>query len=48
MTITTVGYGDFTPNTAPGKFVAIVAALWGAFMISLFVVSAASIFELDN
>ena len=48
MTITTVGYGDYTPNTSPGKCIAMFAALWGAFMISLLVVSAASLFELNN
>lgn len=48
MTITTVGYGDLTPNTAMGKWVAMFAALWGSFMISLLVLSAASIFELTK
>jgi len=48
MTITTVGYGDYTPNTTMGKWVAMFAALWGSFMISLLVLSAASIFELTK
>jgi hypothetical protein len=48
MTITTVGYGDYTPKTTMGKWVAMFAALWGSFMISLLVLSAASIFELTK
>lgn len=37
MTITTVGYGDFSPYSLEGKCVMMVAALSGALMISLFV-----------
>lgn len=37
ITISTVGYGDTTPNTYPGKVVMSISALIGAFMISLFV-----------
>ena len=48
MTITTVGYGDYMVNTNMGKWVAMFAALWGSFMISLLVLSAASIFELNK
>ena len=39
MTVTTVGYGDFTPNGPPGRAVACVAALSGylilAFLIAI-------------
>jgi hypothetical protein len=48
MTITTVGYGDYMVNTSMGKWVAMFAALWGSFMISLLVLTAASIFELNR
>ena len=44
VTITTVGYGDISPNTQPGKVVAIMAALWGSLLISLVVVSIQNIF----
>jgi len=44
MTITTVGYGDVTPHTTPGKLLAICGALWGAFLISINVVTVAQIF----
>lgn len=37
ITISTVGYGDITPITYPGKIVMMVAALIGAFLISLIV-----------
>jgi hypothetical protein len=46
ITITTVGYGDISPNTEPGKIVAMVAALWGALLTSLIVVTVQSIFDL--
>ena len=46
ITITTVGYGDISPNTEPGKIVAMVAALWGAILTSLIVVTVQSIFDL--
>lgn len=37
VTLTTVGYGDISPSTQLGRFVAMVAALWGAFLISIIV-----------
>lgn len=37
ITMTTVGYGDLSPRTSLGKIVAMIAALWGAFLISLMV-----------
>lgn len=48
MTVTTVGYGDITPFTIPGKVICILAALWGATMISLLVLTTSSFFDLDN
>jgi hypothetical protein len=39
MTIMTVGYGDFYPQTNLGRGIAIFACLWGTFLISLMVVS---------
>jgi hypothetical protein len=39
ITILTVGYGDFFPRTFMGKMIAVVACLWGTFLISLMVVS---------
>lgn len=39
ITILTVGYGDFYPQTIVGRMIAVVACLWGTFLISLMVVS---------
>lgn len=39
ITILTVGYGDFYPQTVLGRVIAVVACLWGTFLISLMVVS---------
>lgn len=39
ITIFTVGYGDFYPQTILGRVITVVACLWGTFLISLIVVS---------
>ncbi len=39
MTILTVGYGDFYPQTTLGKIIAVLACVWGTILISLMVVS---------
>ena len=39
VTMSTVGFGDFVPHTHLGRTVAILACLWGNFLISLMVVS---------
>lgn len=39
ITILTVGYGDFYPQTHLGRFICVIACLWGTFLISLMVVS---------
>jgi len=38
-TIFTVGYGDYYPQTILGKGIAVVACVWGTFLISLMVLS---------
>ena len=48
MTITTVGFGDYTAKTYPGKFVIMFTALWGAVMISIFVLIVSNIFNLSQ
>ena len=48
ITMTTVGYGDISPSTLPGRCVAMIAALWGAFLISLLVVTMSSFFDLTQ
>ena len=47
VTMTTVGFGDYVPYTTLGKLVTIMSALWGAFIISLLIVSVNAIFTLS-
>ena len=44
--MSTVGYGDVVPVTYPGKVVAMIACLWGAFVISLSVVVLSNVMAL--
>ena len=39
ITIFTVGYGDYYPQTVLGKGIAVFACIWGTFLISLMVLS---------
>lgn len=43
--MTTVGYGDISPQTAGGQVTGIIIALWGAFVISLLIMVTADVFE---
>jgi len=48
ITMTTVGYGDYSPKTYQGKFIIMCTAIWGAFMISLILLTVSSIFQLSQ
>ena len=48
ITLTTVGYGDITPHTIPGKIIIMFCAIWGAFMISLIVLTVGNYFKLSE
>ena len=37
--MTTVGFGDYYPNTHLGRFVIILASFWGVFLVSMTVVT---------
>ena len=47
ITMATVGYGDFVPNTVFGRIVAMLVAIWGTFLISLLILSVGNIFNLN-
>jgi hypothetical protein len=48
MTIFTVGYGDIVPHTLIGKSLAVICALWGAFLVSLSVLAVTHYFNLTE
>lgn len=48
ITITTVGYGDISPNTLPGQYITMACALSGASLISMLVVATTNLFDLDD
>jgi voltage-gated potassium channel len=48
ITMTTVGYGDIVPATLFGRLTAVVAALWGTFLVSILILSVGNIFKLQN
>ena len=48
ITLTTIGYGDISPLTPPGKVVVMILAFWGAVLLSLLVVVMVNVFELNE
>jgi hypothetical protein len=48
ITLTTIGYGDVSPLTLPGKVVTIVLAFWGALIMALIVVVLYKVFDLNE
>ena len=44
----TIGYGDNYPKSHMGRMMGIVAACWGVFYISLFVIALNNMLEFDN
>ena len=39
ITVFSIGYGDFYPHTHLGRIIAVIACIWGTFLISLMVVA---------
>ena len=48
ITMTTVGYGDYSPKTNFGRLVGVITAFWGVFFVSLFVVALTNTLEPDE
>jgi hypothetical protein len=48
LSMTTVGYGDITPNTEFGRLFTIVGCLFGTFLVSLVVVSVSSYLNISG
>eukprot|EP00356_Strombidium_inclinatum_P008045 CAMPEP_0170486462 /NCGR_PEP_ID=MMETSP0208-20121228/5480_1 /TAXON_ID=197538 /ORGANISM="Strombidium inclinatum, Strain S3" /LENGTH=135 /DNA_ID=CAMNT_0010760417 /DNA_START=718 /DNA_END=1125 /DNA_ORIENTATION=- len=48
ITLTTVGYGDYSPKTNFGRLIGILTAFWGVFFVSLFVVALTNTLDLEE
>jgi len=48
ITLTTVGYGDYSPQTNFGRIIGILTAFWGVFFVSLFVVALTNTLDLEE
>ena len=48
VTMTTVGFGDLVPYSFVGRVIIMITSFWGAFIISLVIVSVTKIFELNR
>lgn len=46
--MSTVGYGDITPKTLPGRVLAFLLSIWGVFIISLVVLIFFNFMQLDD
>ena len=47
VTMSTVGYGDYIPQTQLGKFIAFLTCLWGIFFVSITFVSLINMLKLS-
>mmetsp|Transcript_19027 Transcript_19027/g.21346 ORF Transcript_19027/g.21346 Transcript_19027/m.21346 type:complete len:205 (-) Transcript_19027:90-704(-) len=47
VTMSTVGYGDFFPKTIFGRFVGVLICIWGAAVVSIFVVTVTNMLAFD-
>jgi voltage-gated potassium channel len=48
MTITTVGYGDYFPQTPLGRFIIFFVAIWGTFIVSIMVVVVSNTLKMEK
>jgi ATP-dependent exoDNAse (exonuclease V) beta subunit len=47
VTMTTVGYGDISPNTIGGRIVCMISCLGGVFLMGMIICSVTDIFDLE-
>jgi len=48
ITMTTVGYGDVYPKSQVGRFIGVIVALWGLFLVSIFTVTLTNLFSFTS
>lgn len=48
ITLTTIGYGDVSPGSIPGKIITMLLAFWGAIFLALLVATVSNIFNLTT
>ena len=48
ITITSVGYGDFSPKSVVGRIVIMCCSIWGAVLISFIVLVVSNVFSLSE
>lgn len=48
ITLSTIGYGDYSPSTVSGRVVIMIATVWGAVLLSLFVTVISGLFEMSK
>ena len=48
ITLSTIGYGDYPPSTVMGRVVIMIATVWGAVLLSLFVTVVSGLFEMSK
>ena len=48
ITVTTVGYGDYSPQTPIGRIIAVIVVSWGVLIVSVMVVVLTNAFAMDR
>lgn len=48
ITLSTIGYGDYSPTNMPGRTIVMLAAIWGSILLSLFVTVVSGLFEMSD